>query len=269
MHIFLAILVVVGIVVIFNWEDLRYRLIMLFSKAPVHPEMFKNAEENLIRSRMSYYGLLDKDEKAIFLARTLAVMDSLIFSSPESGFIVTDEMRILVSASVTQVTFGWTEIKSPDLNEISLVSVGRSEQMHTAFEAMDIPHVVTLSWKYFQEGYQIDNDKINLGLHELAYSIWDETFLDFKSRGELQPWIHVAGIELQKMQRHIDSGFFRSNAASSIQELWACSVECFFEAPIEFQQKLPDLYSVMADVLNQDMAERMRRTSMSAPSPAV
>ena len=228
--------------------------------APEEMEAFRSSEESLIMDRMTYYTLLEEDEKKKFLMRTRLLMDSLAFVSREEGFEVTDEMRVLVSASLAQLSFGWTELKPPHLEQIDLFSESFYSRLAGAdVKGLTLPNRVMLSWRYFQEGDQIDNDKVNLGLHELAHSIWDETYEDDKIQAELDRWIEVANVEFQKMQRHIDSGFFRDYAATNTKELWACSVECFFEAPIEFQQKIPDLYNAVAEIINQDMVERMQR----------
>jgi len=242
---------------------------------PKAVELFKTADEQIIKSRMSYYGLLSGEEREKFLTRTYQIMNSLNFVSREEGFEVTDEMRVLISASMAQLTFGWTEIKPPHLEQIDLISESFFSHLKNAeVKGLTLPNRVILSWKYFQEGYQIDNDKINLGLHELAHSVWDETYDNDNLKDELSAWVQIANQELQKMQRHIDCHFFRDYAATNIQELWACSVECFFEAPVEFQQKLPGLYAVLADFINQDMVGRMQdkhfmRSEVLATEPYV
>jgi hypothetical protein len=48
----------------------------------------------------------------------------------------------------------------------------------------------------------------------------------------------------------------RPYAATNLEEFWAVSVECFFEAPIEFKRSIPQLYHKTGAILNQDMAER-------------
>lgn len=217
-------------------------------------------EEELIKNRMTYYHLLEKDEQIKFLTRTVQLRESLKFVSREEGFDVTDEMRILVSASLAQLTFGWTELKPPHLEQIDLFSESfYSRLVEADVKGLTFPNRVMLSWRYFQEGYQIDNDKVNLGLHELAHSVWDEGYWDEKVKDTLDQWAESAADEFGKMQRHVDCGFFREYAATNTLELWACSVECFFEAPIEFQQRLPEVYESLAAFINQDMVGRMRR----------
>jgi len=237
---------------------------------PVEMETFKSSEESLIRGRMTYYSLLEDEEKDKFLMRTRELMESLAFVSREEGFEVTDEMRVLVSASLAQLSFGWTELKPPHLEQIDLFSDSFYSRLAGAdVKGLTLPNRVMLSWKYFQEGYRIDNDKVNLGLHELAHSIWDETYWDYKMKDELDQWIQVANVEFQKMQRHIDSGFFRDYATTNTKELWACSVECFFEAPIEFQQKIPDLYNAVQEIINQNMVARIQRKPFIRNKPVV
>lgn len=221
-------------------------------------------EEDLIKKRMTYYHLLEEDEKSKFLRRTIQLRESLRFVSREEGFDVTDEMRILISASLAQLTFGWTELKPPHLEQVDLFSESfYSRLVEADVKGLTFPNRVMLSWRYFQEGYQIDNDKVNLGLHELAHSVWDEGYWDDGVKDTLNKWAESASDEFGKMQRHVDSGFFREYAATNKLELWACSVECFFEAPIEFQQRLPEIYTALAEFINQDMVGRMRRKPLT------
>ena len=229
------------------------------------PIVISPVEEVLIAARMTYYHMLTDEEKVRFLSRTSQLRRSLAFVSREEGFDVSDEMRVLISASLAQLSFGWDELKPPHLEQIDLFSESfYSRLVESDVKGLTLPNRVMLSWHYFQEGYQIDNDKVNLGLHELAHAVWDERYWDSKLRAELEQWSEVAADEFQRMQRHVDSGFFRDYAATNTLELWACSVECFFEAPVEFQQKLPQLYDALAGFINQDMAGRAMRVPVRA-----
>ena len=230
------------------------------TRASEHYPEWEPVAKQIISERMSYYYLLENDEQEMFIKRTFQVMTSLDFVSKEEGFEVTDEMKILISAAITQITFGWTEIKPPDLRQIGLFSESfYSDLVQADVKGLTLPGRTMLSWKYFQEGYKIDNDRINLGLHELAHAVWDERYTDGNVQGSLSGWEAIAAVEFGKMQRHIDSGFFRDYAATNMQELWACSIECFFEAPAEFHNKLPELYGSIAGILNQDMLGRIKK----------
>lgn len=49
-----------------------------------------------------------------------------------------------------------------------------------------------------------------------------------------------------------ESLFLDPYAATNYQEFWAVSIETFFERPTAFKRQLPDLYSSLCVLLNQD-----------------
>ena len=256
-----AVIVVIVIVVVWRLTGVLRRTMQgEETEAAINYSDWEPSATALISQRMSYYFLLEEDEKQKFRERTFEIMNSLKFVSREEGFEVTDEMRILVSAAMSQLTFGWKELIPPDLKQIDLFSESFYSRLSRAdVKGLTLPGRTMLSWKYFQEGYKVDNDKINLGLHELAHTIWDERY-NYESVEEIfTEWESTATTEFSSMQRHIDSGFFRDYAATNKQELWACSVECFFEAPQEFHSRLPEIYRSVANILNQDMIERAQK----------
>jgi Mlc titration factor MtfA (ptsG expression regulator) len=55
------------------------------------------------------------------------------------------------------------------------------------------------------------------------------------------------------MQTEEAGGFLGSYAASRYEEFWAVCVEHFFERPTAFKIHLPDLYTAMCVLLNQDI----------------
>ena len=122
-----------------------------------------------------------------------------------------------------------------------------------------------LSWPDFEQGYLIPDDKYNLGLHELAHSLWFNYFDSDEIRASFDEFHVTAMREMQRMCDAGDGNFLRAYAETNIEEFWACSVEAFFEAPLEFKAKLPLLYDKVANVLKQDMAQRV----LCAQSPSV
>ncbi len=214
----------------------------------------------LLYEKFPYFALLNDREQRVFVNRLRYIRNRKTFRSRDEGLVFTEEMEILLSAAITQLTFGLTKFDLENLTDIQLTAssfysriVGRDVKGLT-FERGRI----ILSWADFQEGYRISNDKLNLGLHELAHSLWISHFKDSDLTAYFDEWNVVALRELQSIRLGTDSDFLRDYAATNIEEFWACSVECFFEAPVEFRNKISDLYSKMVQVLNQDMAERMK-----------
>jgi len=58
----------------------------------------------------------------------------------------------------------------------------------------------------------------------------------------------------------------RAYAATNQEEFFAVAVEYFFERSIEFREQLPELYSVMSGLLDQDPAAG-RTTPQGGPVP--
>jgi Mlc titration factor MtfA (ptsG expression regulator) len=226
----------------------------------------------IIKGRITFFWVLEEEDKERFIRRTILIKEQLSFVSREEGFTVTEEMRILVSAAIAQLTFGWAECLPPNLQQIDLFS----ESFYSRLVGADVKGLTfkgrtMLSWRYFNEGYQIDNDKVNLGLHELAHTVWDERYNFSSLNEELKKWDDAAEIEYERMRQHKDSGYLRPYAATNEAEFWACCVECFFEDPIGFKGKLPALYYAMADIFNQDMLSRAYRKAylLSQPSATI
>jgi Mlc titration factor MtfA (ptsG expression regulator) len=168
-------------------------------------------------------------------------------------------MEILFSASVAQLTFGFSQFELEGFSELQLTAssfYSRLIERNVKGLTFESGRII-LSWEHFEEGYRVANDKLNLGLHELAHAFWISYFGTEEMETYFDEWSAAAVCELQSMRLGTDSDFFRDYASISIEEFWACCVECFFEAPIEFRNKLPELYSRVSSILNQDMAERM------------
>jgi Mlc titration factor MtfA (ptsG expression regulator) len=215
----------------------------------------------LLDEKFPYFRLLNDREQHVFVSRLRYIRNHKNFRSRDTALVITEEMEILFSAALTQLTFGLSNFDLESFTELQLTA--------TTFYSRLIEHQVKgltfesgrviLSWADFEEGYRIVNDKMNLGLHELAHALWITFFEDEGSRIEehFREWNIVALRELKRMEEGSDSKFFRDYAATNIEEFWACCVECFFEAPVEFKTNIPDLYAGVCRVLNQDMAARV------------
>lgn len=177
-------------------------------------------------------------------------------------------MEILVSAAIAQLTFGLSEFDIQHFNEINIAPESfYSELIGDDVKGLTFRHgIVIMSWADFVEGYLVSNDKLNLGLHELAHALSLDYSAQLEIENDMTDWAHSGIKELQRLRTNTDSQFLREYAGTNMHELWACCVECFFEAPIEFQQHIPELYRKVAKVLNQDMAKRMSQ-KQQIPNP--
>lgn len=99
-----------------------------------------------------------------------------------------------------------------------------------------------LSWDDFIYGFKYNDDRYNLGLHEMAHLLMICGYVQIT--GVRDAWSILAS---QFIQKHSgkpkeDLGLFRLYALQNIEEFWACCVEQFYEMPKEFALQHPIIY---------------------------
>ena len=173
------------------------------------------------------------------------------------GLVVTDEIKVLISASATQLTFGLKDFTINHLHTINVFPhVFYSKFYNTSFKGLNTQNgVLSLSWNDFKEGYSNEADKINLGLHELAHALNIEVDEDENSDNHFssyfEKWTSIAQNDFIDLKEGKNT-FLRSYGGTNMHEFFAVCVEHFFEASAEFKNRLPHLYNFLMLMLNQD-----------------
>ena len=84
------------------------------------------------------------------------------------------ESQILIGATYIMRTFGMRKYIVDVFDKIIIYPneyfSTHSEQYHKG-EFNPMMKVVAFSWKHFEEGFAIDNDNLNLGIHEFSHVI--------------------------------------------------------------------------------------------------
>jgi Mlc titration factor MtfA (ptsG expression regulator) len=211
---------------------------------------------NLLKQKIVYYSNLSVDGQAKFQERVLTFMESKDFIGREE-LLVTDEMKVLISASAVQLTFGLEDYLITHLHTINIFPrVFYSKLFNTSFKGLTTQGGITsISWNDFREGFVHEHDNINLGFHELAHALnvdLDENGnYDGHFSGYFETWKRVALNDFEKLKTG-QITFLRSYGATNMHEFFAVCIEHFFESPSEFKKQLPGLYWHTAYLLNQD-----------------
>jgi Mlc titration factor MtfA (ptsG expression regulator) len=113
---------------------------------------------------------------------------------------------------------------------------------------------VVFSWKDFIEGYQIDNDNLNLGIHEFSHVVH---FHSMQNNDASSLTFKKYYTQLSKEVNHppnkqmlIDSDYFRIYAYTNQYEFISVIIEHYFETPLEFRSRFPKLYQNVSRMLN-------------------
>lgn len=227
---------------------------------------FKNnysmkALNQFMEREIPFYRLLSKREKYEFLVRLRLMLKHKYFSGRQ-GLTVTDDMMLIFGGLMVQITFGFKDFTFPHFACVAIFpDVFYSRLFEKYVKGLTVYHngIIFVSWPDVVDGIDNETDKLNLALHELAHALYLDYFEHDPAVNGFGRWLTHAVPELEKMKTSGKQMFLRSYAASNIHEFWAVCIEHFFEAPLEFQKEMPELYREMCIVLNQDMASRLQR----------
>ena len=231
----------------------------------VHLPLFlKNLNENyvdILEMKFSFYNKLDKRYKRYFEHRVASFISDKKFAGRD-GLQVTDEMKVLISATAVMLTFGFRDFYIGLISNIFIypeVFYSASNDDYHKGEFNPRLQTLVLSWEDFEKGYDIEDDNLNLGIHEFAHAIHLNSI---KERDVSSTLFSDSFKELTELLSNkeslrkdlIDSEYFRDYAYSNQFEFVAVIIETFIETPKEFQSQFPEVYHKTKQMLNFNFA---------------
>jgi Mlc titration factor MtfA (ptsG expression regulator) len=205
----------------------------------------------------SYYRSLSVPLRNRFMQRVVEFIETKKFEYID---IPPDEkMPLLISGAAIQLTFG---LEKYLLEYFDTIHVLRHDYHYGIYSVPFMGHVsssgIYLSWDNFLRGYAIDTDADNVGVHEMAHAL---TYVNFMadSTDDTDDEFKKGFKEFSKVARPIfndmqsgASNLLGDYAGTNYNEFWAVSVEHFFEKPKQLKEELPELYTALCQLLNQD-----------------
>jgi Mlc titration factor MtfA (ptsG expression regulator) len=225
------------------------------SKRPYKKALQKNKE--ILSQHFSFYRSLPRKSKIIFVRRVERFIRLTQFVPREMSH-VSDEMKVLISASAVQITFGYDDVLLDHFSKIIVYPdqfFSTTSQRYHKGEVNPRLGTIVLSWKHFVEGYSYA-EGVNLGLHEMAHALQLENVIlnqefGFMSQKDILYWESLASSEMQKIKSPEES-FFREYGGTNQHEFFAVAVENFFERPREFVAYHETLYYALCRLLRQN-----------------
>lgn len=243
-----------ALVLIFVLASRKYYLGVAFPGVtkPISPQ-----QKGILREHFDFYQKLPPASKRVFEKRLSRFMSTKTFV-PRDLDRVSEEMRVLISATAIQLAFGLEWINFKHFKYIIIYPeafLSTSSQNYHYGEVNPKHQAIVLSWRNFISGLII-RDGRNLGLHEMAHALRLENIVKngehhFLDRQTLDVWEDLATQEILRIRRDEES-LFREYAATNHEEFFAVAVENFFEKPEAFKAYSPKMYDVMCVLLNQD-----------------
>ncbi len=226
---------------------------------PAVSEVLRLKAENraILEKYFPYYNQLSDKDKKFFEKRVVNFINVKTFV-PRQMPKVTLEMKMFISASAIQLTFGLPNVYLSHFRYILVYPDDYYSQITKRYHKGEVNprhKAIVLSWKSYVAGY-FEDEGLNLGLHEMAHALHLENAIrneefDFLPKEGLKKWDELALNEIEKINDGA-SDFFRNYAATDRFEFFAVAIENFFERPEAFFAYNSELYEALASVLNQD-----------------
>ncbi len=221
------------------------------------PQRIDKHVHELLLSKFPYYANLSSFERIRFYARLRLFIASKKFK-PCQISEVTQEMKVLISASAVQLTFGLDKFIFHHFKTILVYPKAflySDSNYHKG--NVNIKGSISISFEDFVQGYANPTDSYNLGLHEMAHALE----LEYNLKDEYdtffgvyyERWLKSAATELVRMN-YGQSDFLRKYAARNVKEFFSVCAENFFERSVLMKDKMPEIYKHMTLLLNQDPA---------------
>ena len=205
-----------------------------------------------------YYCSLNNKRQTQFIVRILIFLNSIEFSAAEK-FDLNFERKVLVASAFAQISFGLKLFSLGLFKEIFIVASSYSyKHLEDLFDG-DVNLAtkrVNMSWPAIEQGFKIENDALNLCIHELGHAIYFENLKrsgvnKFFSNEELMYWKELALIKTKKIDSN-ENVLLRDYAGTNLMEFFSVSLETFFERPNYFKDNEPKLYDCMINMFNQN-----------------
>lgn len=220
------------------------------------PKKLSDAQKNILQNEFVFYRKLDMKEKKYFEHRVADFISEYEFIAKE-GLVATDQMKILIAATSTMLTFGMKNYLYMVFERIIIYPEEYYSTIHEVYHKGEFnPRMRSLvfSWKHFLDGYGIDNDNYNLGLHEFAHAL---NFQALKSNNTSMAIFKDMYKEIMEDIHHppnakrlLESDYFRIYAYTNRFEFIAVILEHFFETPQQFKKEFPELYHKVELMIN-------------------
>ncbi|MEL6538278.1 MAG: zinc-dependent peptidase [Bacteroidota bacterium] len=244
------------------------------SQAPVDvPPKWKA----FLEERVHFYQNLLPEQRLQFEQDVARFLKTIRISGVEVE--VTWEDRLLVASSAVIPLFGFPEFSYQYLDEVILYP-GPFDRSFNFEEPSEIitgmvgngpmEGKMILSKPSLHAGFDINNDKKNVGIHEFVHLFDKEDGrIDgvppgYEDKSYSLPWL---GLVQEKIQAIVTNTATDINdyGATNHQEFFAVASEYFFERPHLLKKKHPKLYEVLTEVFNQDPATVIDPKSFGKP----
>ncbi|MEL6867142.1 MAG: M90 family metallopeptidase [Bacteroidota bacterium] len=239
----------------------------LFRRAPKKKRLsFKDSWRAILNNKVRYYQRLPAAEKSRFEQEILDFFQDCDITGVD--YKVTDTDRLLVASSAVIPIFGFKDWhRYPHLREVLLYPTTFNPDSY-ATKGKDRNVLGMVGWGYMngqmilsaqalRNGFE-QAGRSNVGIHEFVHLLdkmdgatdgLPEYILE---RQYTIPWLDLVYQEIEAIKK--DRSDLRDYGGTSETEFFAVASEYFFQRPEQLQRKHPELFDMLEEIFQQDLA---------------
>lgn len=258
---------VLGYIIVYYCFKMIEMAYVLKYKKPLYHHFYyylRSLSENqksVLIQQFSFYNKLTTKEKRYFEHRVSSFIKDKDFIGRD-GLLITDEVRVLISATAVMLTFGFRDFYIGLISKIVVYPkefYSNTNQRYHKGEFNPKLSALVISWQDFKKGFMNERDNINLGIHEFTHAIHINSIKErdvsstifsdsFKELSEM--------LSTNELLRNglMESDYFRRYAFTNQFEFLAVVIENFIETPQAFKKQFPVVYIKVKQMLNFSVA---------------
>lgn len=251
---------------IFNFFEMAYvehiGKKLFYNHFYVRKRTLTNQEKSILRNTFKFYNQLSPKYKSYFEHRVSQIKNKTEFIGKDID--VTEDMKCIISGTLVKLTFGLRDYNIKSVERIIFYPEAFYSQTNKAQHKGEFNlgyKALVFSWKDVVHGYEIEDDNLNLAVHEFTHAIHfyymqvrkhstsAAIFLD--SYVEL---INLLDADAQLKSKLVASKFLRDYAYTNQFEFLSVLIETFIESPGKLRHHFPTIYIKVKSMLGFDFA---------------
>jgi Mlc titration factor MtfA (ptsG expression regulator) len=215
------------------------------------------SQKAILRKNFKFYQKLSLKHQSYFEHRVHQFINRREFLG--NNIEVTEEMRVIISATLVKLTFGLRDYNIKSVERIIFYPEEFYSRTNEAYHKGEFNlglKALVFSWEDVLHGYEIQDDNLNLAIHELTHAI-HFYYMRVRRRSTSAAIFLDTFVELTNMldnkpelkTKLVQSNFLRAYAFTNQFEFLSVIIETFIESPELFKTEFPSIYSKVKTML--------------------
>ncbi|MEM5563969.1 zinc-dependent peptidase [Psychroserpens sp. AS72] len=235
---------------------------LFFNHVYLRQRKLSHSQKSLLKKNIKFYQKLPLKHQSYFEHRVCKIINETEFIGKDIE--VTEEMKVVLSATLIKLTFGLRDYNIESVERIIFYPEEFYSQTNKAYHKGEFNlglKALVFSWKDVLHGYEIEDDNLNLAIHEFTHAI-HFYYMKVRRTSTSAAIFLDAFVELTNMLdtnpelkiKLVKSNFLREYAFTNQFEFLSVIIETFIESPQQFKSEFPNIYGKVKTMLGFNFA---------------